>query len=353
VLSLQRQPLLNAVKRRREEMLHTTAQLRKDFARCLRDAMRCVRELEKKRALQRAKTNKALQREREQRLAALKNNDMAAYTALLANCKTARLRTLLEQTAQWERKLADMIETKRSAGQRDERQQRNALAREARLAAAAVDAASASAAAAASASSSLSGSQPPSLDVDEPLLDLVDEKVAQPAMLSGGTLTPYQLIGLQWLVSLHNNFLSGVLADEMGLGKTIQTIALIAHLLESKRDAGPYLIVAPKSTLANWAREFAIWAPKIRVVHYSGSREERAELWKTSLSPGTFHVLLVNFELIYNAHDVGKLSRIRYKYVVSHRATGSRTHDERLAVSFSFTVLSVCMRFVDVSIGSG
>lgn len=37
----------------------------------------------------------------------------------------------------------------------------------------------------------------------------------------------------------------------MGLGKTIQCIALIAHLM-GKGVAGPYLIVAPLSTITNW-----------------------------------------------------------------------------------------------------
>ena len=46
--------------------------------------------------------------------------------------------------------------------------------------------------------------------------------ISQPAMLVGGTLKEYQMAGLRWLVSLHNNELNGILADEMGLGKTIQ-----------------------------------------------------------------------------------------------------------------------------------
>lgn len=46
------------------------------------------------------------------------------------------------------------------------------------------------------------------------------EKVeAQPSILVGGRLKEYQMIGLQWLVSLYNNHLNGILADEMGLGK--------------------------------------------------------------------------------------------------------------------------------------
>ncbi|KAL4600126.1 hypothetical protein ACB092_11G175500 [Castanea dentata] len=71
----------------------------------------------------------------------------------------------------------------------------------------------------------------------------------QPSMLQGGELRPYQVEGLQWMVSLFNNNLNGILADEMGLGKTIQTISLIAYLMESKGVTGPHLIVAPKGCI--------------------------------------------------------------------------------------------------------
>lgn len=54
----------------------------------------------------------------------------------------------------------------------------------------------------------------------------VEEVVrSQPSMLkppSGAKLRQYQMVGLQWMVSLYNNHLNGILADEMGLGKTVQ-----------------------------------------------------------------------------------------------------------------------------------
>ena len=40
-------------------------------------------------------------------------------------------------------------------------------------------------------------------------------KFQQPANLIGGQLMPYQLEGLQWLLSLWENGLNGILADEM------------------------------------------------------------------------------------------------------------------------------------------
>ena len=44
----------------------------------------------------------------------------------------------------------------------------------------------------------------------------------QPSCLQNGTLREYQLEGLNWMVRLFNNGISGILADEMGLGKTVQ-----------------------------------------------------------------------------------------------------------------------------------
>ena len=63
--------------------------------------------------------------------------------------------------------------------------------------------------------------------------------------------------------------LNGILADEMGLGKTLQTIAFFAHLYEH-RVRGPYLVVAPLSTISNWCREFKRWAPELPVLLYHG-----------------------------------------------------------------------------------
>lgn len=47
-------------------------------------------------------------------------------------------------------------------------------------------------------------------------------------------------------------------------GKTIQSIAFLASLFEE--NVSPHLVVAPLSTLRNWEREFALWAPQMNVV---------------------------------------------------------------------------------------
>jgi len=68
-------------------------------------------------------------------------------------------------------------------------------------------------------------------------------------------LRPYQLEGFTWITQLYENGMSGILADEMGLGKTVMTITFIAHLW-SKGVHGPFIVVAPVSTLQNWMNEF-------------------------------------------------------------------------------------------------
>ena len=71
------------------------------------------------------------------------------------------------------------------------------------------------------------GAAQPAVDkrIEEALQHVVKEVVFKQPSIMGGPdlkLKPYQIDGVQWMVSLYNNQLSGILADEMGLGKTIQ-----------------------------------------------------------------------------------------------------------------------------------
>ncbi|KAJ0029973.1 hypothetical protein Pint_12488 [Pistacia integerrima] len=95
-----------------------------------------------------------------------------------------------------------------------------------------------------------------------------------PEFLSGGSLHPYQLEGLNFLRFSWSKQTHVILADEMGLGKTIQSIAFLGSLFEE--GISPHLVIAPLSTLRNWEREFATWAPQLNVVMYVGSAQARA-----------------------------------------------------------------------------
>jgi SWI/SNF-related matrix-associated actin-dependent regulator of chromatin subfamily A containing DEAD/H box 1 len=82
-----------------------------------------------------------------------------------------------------------------------------------------------------------------------------------------------------------------------GLGKTIQVISFFAHLKE-RGSKGPHLVVVPyvsssdlflslpqgqnrSSTLENWCREFARFAPTISVQTYYAGKEDRPMLRQT------------------------------------------------------------------------
>ncbi|KAI5821085.1 SNF2 family N-terminal domain-containing protein [Pyronema omphalodes] len=87
------------------------------------------------------------------------------------------------------------------------------------------------------------------------------------------SLFPYQNVCVQWLWELHRQKVGGILADEMGLGKTVMMISFIAGLHHSGLLDKPVLIVAPGAVLSQWASEFHLWWPALRVaiLHSSGS----------------------------------------------------------------------------------
>eukprot|EP00933_Yihiella_yeosuensis_P081818 TRINITY_DN9549_c2_g3_i1.p1 TRINITY_DN9549_c2_g3~~TRINITY_DN9549_c2_g3_i1.p1 ORF type:complete len:811 (-),score=185.72 TRINITY_DN9549_c2_g3_i1:145-2577(-) len=135
-----------------------------------------------------------------------------------------------------------------------------------------------------------------------------ESEVQQPEELKA-QLMPYQVEGLEWLVSLYVNNLHGILADEMGLGKTIQTISLLLWIQEHKRDAGPHLIVAPKSCLGNWEAEFERFAPHWNVHTLSGDQDARdagIAALKKDVSKGKASVCLTNYEQVYRNDYLSK-----------------------------------------------
>ena len=94
---------------------------------------------------------------------------------------------------------------------------------------------------------------------------------AEPPAGFRARLRPYQRDGLAWLAFLWKHRLGGILADDMGLGKTLQCLGLISHARERDPAAGPFLIVAPTSVVANWGAEAARFAPDLTVVPVFGT----------------------------------------------------------------------------------
>ena len=132
--------------------------------------------------------------------------------------------------------------------------------------------------------------------------------------------------GFNWLVSLYEQGLNGILADEMGLGKTVQTISLLSYLSENKGIWGPFLVVAPTSTMHNWYSEFQKFCPQMKVIPYFGANPNERKLlrrmWTNPADLGTpeaaFHVLVTNYKLVIA--DEKHFARVKWQYMVLDEA---------------------------------
>ncbi|EYC10218.1 hypothetical protein Y032_0057g2826 [Ancylostoma ceylanicum] len=117
------------------------------------------------------------------------------------------------------------------------------------------------------------------------------------------SLHDYQHVGLNWLVMMYEKGFNCILGDEMGLGKTIQVIAFIAYLKEAN-VRGPHLIVVPSSTIENWMSEFIKWCPKINLLTYYGSQDERKQLrHMAKKKKENIDVVLTTYNMISSKHD--------------------------------------------------
>ncbi|KAL0347801.1 UNVERIFIED_CONTAM: ATP-dependent helicase BRM [Sesamum calycinum] len=162
------------------------------------------------------------------------------------------------------------------------------------------------------------------------LAHAVSERViSQPSMLRAGTLREYQLVGLQWMLSLYNNKLNGILADEMGLGKTVQVMALIAYLMEFKGNYGPHLIIVPNAVLVNWKSELHNWLPSVSCIYYVGGKDKRSKLFSQEVLAMKFNVLVTTYEFIM--YDRSKLSKVDWKYIIIDEAQRMKDRESVLA----------------------
>ncbi|XP_010775964.1 chromodomain-helicase-DNA-binding protein 1-like [Notothenia coriiceps] len=82
--------------------------------------------------------------------------------------------------------------------------------------------------------------------------------------LTGITLRPYQLDGVQWLSECQRKQQGCILGDEMGLGKTCQTISLLVFMSGSLGQSGPFLVLSPLSVMENWRNELQRYIHLIR-----------------------------------------------------------------------------------------
>ncbi|KAI0296669.1 SNF2 family N-terminal domain-containing protein [Russula brevipes] len=254
---------------------------------------------------------KRIERISKERLKALKADDEEAYMKLIDTAKDTRITHLLKQTDTYLDSLAQAVlaqQTENPVDMMDEGTSEETFGGH----------------------KSFDDSQEDNGKIDYyAVAHRIKEKVTrQPSLLIGGTLKDYQVKGLQWMVSLYNNRLNGILADEMGLGKTIQTISLVAFLIEVKKQKGPYLVVVPLSTMTNWSGEFAKWAPAVKTISYKGNPMQRRAL-QSELRVNQFQVLLTTYEYIIKDRPI--LSKMRWVHMIIDEGHRMKNTQSKLA----------------------
>eukprot|EP00388_Colpodella_angusta_P016916 GDKJ01041886.1.p1 GENE.GDKJ01041886.1~~GDKJ01041886.1.p1 ORF type:complete len:1214 (-),score=281.72 GDKJ01041886.1:82-3390(-) len=145
-------------------------------------------------------------------------------------------------------------------------------------------------------------------------------------------MKPYQIEGLAWLAKLHETGINGILADEMGLGKTLQTISLMAWLREFKGIHGPYLVIAPKTTLGNWVREVNKWCPVLRCFKFHGDQHERAEMIAKEVFPDKYDVFVTSYEVLIK-EKATLCNRFFWQYVIIDEAHRIKNEASKLAIT--------------------
>lgn len=148
-----------------------------------------------------------------------------------------------------------------------------------------------------------------------------------PVFKNNNTLREYQLEGLNWLRYSWFKGNNCILADEMGLGKTIQSLTFVNSVYEYG-IRGPFLVIAPLSTIPNWQREFEGWTD-LNVIVYHGSATSRQMLQdyevyyklengKQLKEITKFNVLITTFEMIVT--DYQDLSNFNFRVCVIDEA---------------------------------
>eukprot|EP01114_Cavostelium_apophysatum_P015128 TRINITY_DN4061_c0_g1_i1.p1 TRINITY_DN4061_c0_g1~~TRINITY_DN4061_c0_g1_i1.p1 ORF type:complete len:2056 (-),score=800.22 TRINITY_DN4061_c0_g1_i1:68-6235(-) len=160
-----------------------------------------------------------------------------------------------------------------------------------------------------------------------------------PPFKDGNLLRAYQLEGMNWLTFCWHEGRGSILADEMGLGKTVQSISFMNYLNKYQGIRGPFLVVAPLSTLGHWSREFEEWTDMNAIV-YQGNKQNRDicrqyefyyldENGQPASQSFKFNALITTFEMLLSA-DWADLRKIKWKSIVVDEAQRLKNTNSKL-----------------------
>lgn len=90
-------------------------------------------------------------------------------------------------------------------------------------------------------------------------------------------MRPYQLQGLNWMISLHHNGLNGILADEMVKQYDNRHLSYLIFLIGSwENTANDFIPWLPKTHYESWCT-----TPHCRTKEYSGQLASRVPTMDT------------------------------------------------------------------------
>ena len=160
----------------------------------------------------------------------------------------------------------------------------------------------------------------PAITYDETFAQLRSElrtftgiHAADPPPSFEGTLREYQREALGWFEFLRRFRFGGCLADDMGLGKTVMVLALLDSRRQARRrgEHAPSIVVVPRSLVFNWRDEALRFAPKLKVVDYTGALRDPAEIQRADLVLTTYGTL---------RRDATALHAIEFDYAILDEA---------------------------------
>jgi SWI/SNF-related matrix-associated actin-dependent regulator of chromatin subfamily A member 5 len=77
-------------------------------------------------------------------------------------------------------------------------------------------------------------------------------------------------------------------------------------------------VIAPKSCIPNWTKEFAKWLPATKVVNLNPVKEERTRILLEELVKDKFEVCLTTFEGVRICFE--ELSQFKWEYIIVDEA---------------------------------
>jgi SNF2 family DNA or RNA helicase len=165
--------------------------------------------------------------------------------------------------------------------------------------------------------------------------DLHDSGFIPPVRVNA-KLRPYQLKGYNWMFRLYENNFGGCLADDMGLGKTLQTLALLAKVIQEENlkiygpvvsnfdrqltifdrnnvsaimKSRPSLIIVPTSLVYNWINEIMKFIPDLKVSVYGGQHRKPLKHYYNN-----FEVIITSYGIVRN--DVEEFRSFDFLYII-------------------------------------